>query len=737
MTRSWRRVSDQLGGQLTAGWRADAGVTDALLTAPNSPRWDSAFRRWTTQLFGTLPLDAVAHKLLRQRLLDDAPQQRLAVCRAVHSLCTAHVMSSHKRRTILYALAELGATHDWVGMAAAGHHAGWQRCTAKARIAALVALLAVAEDYPAAHLGWAHCQAWFDAGYRLTSGAIVQRLAGLRRMLQTAPAPPPRHTIERVYNLCRAMPKWSQYAASEQWRFVLRILEMPQGHAAASLAHMQRGIGRTLPCEPGNLDRCAAWLDHTKQLSLAQQNQLASLLFHIVGRGRGHAVVHAVADALLQVAPDDLLLAAHALRIARGAQLSSELLAVAIQELHQISPSVRDLVAHVVGKQLSRGVQQGQLRTWLSQAAHLARVLEPWLASLPKDTQRDVLLKMTGKSIDVPYRLCGLWAQINPDTISHAGRRHFLENAVQQARVRLTFSADQFIGLCAPIFSAHIPEAAKMEIISRMMAHPEPERCRGQSLLRAQRRYRRTLNNSFSQLAQDEENVMRHERIDASRYAVAYLRANMPKPKPKKSLSQFEAYLDTLTPQGPKPPTATDLKNTVRTLRGKWCHGDLGMAIKDNETLVMADDRVGIADLFTWVWQAIALHMPQSDDAQEQAQDQANMRHSLVLSLAQCIEADDHRVCAVGISQRLLQVLQGYYPIHLDVITPQARLCALTQEFAAVHSTTEPKTEQLASFYSQAMRLSRQWFTGIEQAHFTSDLHSYLALTYDWAPAPG
>lgn len=204
-------------------------------------------------------------------------------------------MSSHKRRAIFNALSELGATHDWIVMAAAGHHAGWQRCTAKARIVALLALCAVAEYCLAVHLGWAHCQAWFDAGHRPTSGGMVQRLAGLRCMLQTAPAPPPLHTIERVHNLCRALPKWSQYAASERWRFVLRVSEMPQDHATASLAHMHRGVERALPCKLGNLDRCAAWLDRTEQCSLVQQGQLASLLSHIVGRGRDHAVVHTAA----------------------------------------------------------------------------------------------------------------------------------------------------------------------------------------------------------------------------------------------------------------------------------------------------------------------------------------------------------------------------------------------------------------------------------------------------------
>ena len=151
---------------------------------------------------------------------------------------------------------------------------------------------------------------------------------------------------------------------------------------------------------------------------------------------------------------------------------------------------------------------------------------------------------------------------------------------------------------------------------------------------------------------------------------------------------------------------ATELENACRTLLGESRPGDYTAAVLETP---MFKRLVGM------VWQAI--------DAAP-AQDQANMRHSLVMALAQCIEDDGHRVCGVGQAQRFAGVVEA------QTFTPSQKLTALSEDFAKAHESPTPA--QVQDFEGGALQEARTLYGADtpDMNAFARLLGEYIRYTY-------
>ena len=151
---------------------------------------------------------------------------------------------------------------------------------------------------------------------------------------------------------------------------------------------------------------------------------------------------------------------------------------------------------------------------------------------------------------------------------------------------------------------------------------------------------------------------------------------------------------------------ATELENARRTLVGERRPGDYSDAVLEDPSF---------KKLVGMVWQAIEAAPPQ---------DQANMRHSLVMALAQCIEDDGHRVCGVGQAQRFVGVVEA------QTFTPSQKLTALSEDFAKARETPTPA--QVQDFKRHALREASSLYGADtpDMNEFERLLGDYIRFTY-------
>jgi hypothetical protein len=244
------------------------------------------------------------------------------------------------------------------------------------------------------------------------------------------------------------------------------------------------------------------------------------------------------------------------------------------------------------------------------------------------------------------------------------------------------------------------------------------------------------INSALTTEAFNEENVMAEGRISAAAAAFQTLQAAVRrKPGLKAGLDRIEAQLKSIEEssafaRGPMARVragATELENARRTLSGSTAAGDYARSLRDNDAYGSGAVHYGLGEMAGLVWAAIEEHADPGD--------RENLRHAFPLALARCIEDDGHRVCGVGISQRLIGVLQGYLPdIHIDTTPPGARLSELTRRFGEEHP--RPSEGDLATFFRLASAEGRENYAqGTPDAEqFESDLRGYLDMTYDWQP---
>jgi hypothetical protein len=204
--------------------------------------------------------------------------------------------------------------------------------------------------------------------------------------------------------------------------------------------------------------------------------------------------------------------------------------------------------------------------------------------------------------------------------------------------------------------------------------------------------------------AVDDENVITGDRMTLARIAHEALARRIGE-VPRGAYDEARRYLEELpadatlsTERG----GATELENARRTLA-----------------------RSEIRDLAALSWTAIQRYPGTGEE-------RALLRHSFALALAQCVEDDGRPVCPVGQRQRLIGLLQGYYPeVHLDTV-PGARalLTAHCDQLHRAHGD-QPSPSALKAFQKHALEQAQAVLTSAaEKAQFARELEDFVALTY-------
>lgn len=173
----------------------------------------------------------------------------------------------------------------------------------------------------------------------------------------------------------------------------------------------------------------------------------------------------------------------------------------------------------------------------------------------------------------------------------------------------------------------------------------------------------------------------------------------------------------------------TERTNAVRTLVGARQRGDYSEALVTNPPW-NGDIHLGTAVAKVW----LAIQRYQAPRAQDTEAHQRNMRFTLARNLAQCIEDDGHRVCEVGLAERLVLVLQGYYPgIALDD-TPAQVLSEMARRWADERGNRTPHPVEIEMFRRCATQTYAASFPGAanqeNRATFARDLAAYLLHDY-------
>ena len=225
----------------------------------------------------------------------------------------------------------------------------------------------------------------------------------------------------------------------------------------------------------------------------------------------------------------------------------------------------------------------------------------------------------------------------------------------------------------------------------------------------------------------DGENVQSHLRIDRTRAAIlALLARHGPSEWSQRQATHraIEAYVSSWRRRPADCPAAAVLArqwaaddvvgHALRVLNGPAESADLTKVPLitprgPTSHLALHDaGHIGMDELAHLVWCAIGAYPgPPGGGSEERAREQNNMRYSYMLALAHCVEeagADFGKlVCPVGVSQRLMQVLQGYDgDTHIDAHTPQQLLSTLGQRFAQ-EAGDSPSPAAVAAFRRQAL----------------------------------
>jgi hypothetical protein len=206
------------------------------------------------------------------------------------------------------------------------------------------------------------------------------------------------------------------------------------------------------------------------------------------------------------------------------------------------------------------------------------------------------------------------------------------------------------------------------------------------------------------------ENVMTEAQICWTEQAIEALRETVGelRAEPKVLLDEIANYAQThfsrspefTTPRGR---TGGELPNALRTLQGGWRPGDYSASLQDNEQFSFAaGGGIGTGELCALVWQAIATYGSKLP-VDERVKEIELMRHALVMALGQCIEDDGHRVCNVGVTQRLVRFLQKRFPEvgEEPMATAGELLCAFGRELAMEldkQKQETPSEERLAEW---------------------------------------
>jgi hypothetical protein len=173
----------------------------------------------------------------------------------------------------------------------------------------------------------------------------------------------------------------------------------------------------------------------------------------------------------------------------------------------------------------------------------------------------------------------------------------------------------------------------------------------------------------------------------------------------------------------------TNLDHALHVLNGPRLDGvDLSGSLEQNETFSRDGFQIGVGDLAALWWTA-ASALPDPHERE-------NARYSVGRALVDCIEDDGHRVCNVGITQRLVRALRGYYPqVQPDPLSAAQVLQVTADELKREHGE-KPSEEALAAFPEKVQRMAADHLDleTDEARELPDEVARFLDLTYDWPP---
>jgi hypothetical protein len=265
---------------------------------------------------------------------------------------------------------------------------------------------------------------------------------------------------------------------------------------------------------------------------------------------------------------------------------------------------------------------------------------------------------------------------------------------------------------------AMVPEEARRELVAdtlnRVRGDDTPA-ARADAVLEIARVMRAVVDLSTAE-ALNAENVMQTRRINSTGRAIRALQAKVGPVPLEPALNELR---DFLTKDAP----ASLRTRALRTLEGAREEADLSDSLRENEELKAGGAELRLGELCSQVWTAIHEHCDPAEGS--------NLRHSLGVALAQCIERDGHRVCGVGISQRLVGVLQGYLDeVKLDVVTAGQLLSELGADLDEQLGEAQPSLQRLRTFEAHALERADEELSPEEKTRFAKDLPAYLAITH-------
>lgn len=220
----------------------------------------------------------------------------------------------------------------------------------------------------------------------------------------------------------------------------------------------------------------------------------------------------------------------------------------------------------------------------------------------------------------------------------------------------------------------------------------------------------------------DRENVMRGARISASLTSFKNLQRKYPVPPAESSNIAMKRWIKDLESKKDE----SEARRALVTLCRDSHRGDRTSKLLDNPKWQAGG--IGLGQLAVFVSELIKVYVDSHSKNPEQ--DQQNLQASLIHALAECIDGNI-RVCDVGISQRLLSVLQGYFPEvqvdHQSLMTADALLSYIC--------TNEHERQLLeqdsGEFYHRAMKLANEYYQEDEErvSSFQKQLDRFFELS--------
>jgi hypothetical protein len=264
-----------------------------------------------------------------------------------------------------------------------------------------------------------------------------------------------------------------------------------------------------------------------------------------------------------------------------------------------------------------------------------------------------------------------------------------------------------------------------LEQMDRAMARFDSRPSRGQ---RAAREW-------LGSAANDLESAMDKSRIEMSVRSLGFLEKAVPQASLETALEETLQWMKDYQGAGLKAEIGgkTLLQHAERVLNGRrrQSRGDLSDPVKDDAHFELGDDArpVDVGQTFARVHHAI-VHLCKPED-------RFDLMYSLVSRLADCIDPEDlHRVCEVGITERLLETLEGYLRgIHSQKVSAPNLVSVLAAPFFSSRET-DATLEELAAFHARSLAEAEDRFgegsRGLEV--FQQHLELYLKGDHGWTP---